>query len=493
MSRVAADAGELSLFRHRVRDLVTRPPVTCAPGLSALEIARRFSRESVGSVIVTDADGAPTGIVTDHDLRARVVADGRDPAGTPAAAIMSAPLVALHPAAFAFEAALEMTRRRIRHVAVVDDGRLVGVVSSRDLLGLQSAHPVALARDIERAGAPEALAALASRVTRLVGRLLDAGGTAYDIGQIVAELNDRIVARVLDLTTAALAADGQPAPAARYCWLAFGSEARREQTLRTDQDNGLVYEDPEPAAAAATADYYARFAASAIATLVAVGFPPCPGDAMASNPRWCQPLAVWTGYFRRWLDHPSPDEVLAACIYFDVRPLAGASELAAPLESIVRTEPRGRRVFLGLLAHDVVTRRVPRTLLGNVAVVRRGPQRGTVDLKGAGVVQLTGAARVHALELGLAATNTIDRFRAAADQGLYTPAEAREITDAYQHLARLRLARQLERLAAGVPPDNQVNPARLSRADALLLRDALATVERVQAGLRARFGTERLG
>ena len=182
---------------------------------------------------------------------------------------------------------------------------------------------------------------------------------------------------------------------------------------------------------------------------------------------------VWTAYFRRWLDHPAPDEVLAACIYFDVRPIAGAAEIAAPLEAIVRTEARERRVFLGLLARDVVTRRVPRTLLGNIGVVRRGPERGTVDVKAAGALQLTGAARVHALELGLASTNTIERFQAASARGLYVPGEAREITDAYQHLARLRLVHQLERLAAGAPPDNRVNPARLlARRRAALPRRA---------------------
>jgi CBS domain-containing protein len=490
----AADrVGSLSLFRRRVRDLIARPPVTCRPDVSAVEVARRFSRESIGSVVVVDDAGAPIGIVTDRDLRARVVAEGRDASATPASAIMSSPLVTLPPAAFAFEAVLEMTRRRFRHVVVVEDGRLLGVVSSRDLLGLQTAHPVMLARDLDRASSVEALAALAPRQTQLVRQLVNEGGTAYDIGQIVAELNDRLVVRVLGLTAAAMEQSGRPAPAAHFCWLAFGSEARREQTLRTDQDNGLVYADPEPPEAEATARYYTAFAETAIANLVTVGFPPCPGNAMASNPKWCQPVSVWAGYFRRWLDHPAPEEVLAACIYFDLRPLAGAAELAAPLEQILRLEAPASRAFLRLLAHDVVVTRLPRTLLGNVAVERRGPGRGTVDVKAAGVIQLTGAARVVALELGLSQTNTIDRFQGARERGLYTPAETREIADAYQHLMRLRLVHQLERLATGAPADNRVVPARLSRADALLLRDALAVVERVQGGLRVRFATDGLG
>jgi CBS domain-containing protein len=159
----------------------------------------------------------------------------------------------------------------------------------------------------------------------------------------------------------------------------------------------------------------------------------------------------------------------------------------------VRREAPKSRVFLGLLAHDVVSRRVPLTIFGNIATLGSGPHRGRVDVKGAGCLQLVGAARVAALELGLAETHTVDRFRAAAAHGLYTPEEATEISDAYQHLLRLRLVHQLSRLADGAEADNYVDPARLSHADALLFRDALKTVERVQAGLRARFSTDRLG
>jgi CBS domain-containing protein len=483
-------AGDLSLFLHRVRDLAKRPPVTCGRGVSVVEVARRLSREGVGSVVILDADGAPVGIVTDRDLRRKVVAEGRDPATTPAEAIMSAPLVTLRPTAFAFEAVLEMTRHRIRHVVVVENGRAVGVVSSRDFLALQTTHPVTLAREITRAVSLEALADLGARVTALVRRLLEEGGTAYDIGQIVAELNDRIVVRALGLTAGALEESGEDAPGADYCWLGFGSEARREQTLRTDQDNGLVYRDPPEDLATRTAEYYQRFAGAAIKALVGIGFAPCPGNAMASNPTWCQPLSVWAGYFRRWLREATPEHVLTACIYFDLRPLAGALGLGETLRGLVRTEAPERRAFLGYLAKDVVSRRLPLTLFGNIAVQRSGPHRGAVDVKGAGGLQLVGAARLHALALGLDETNTIDRVRAATARGVLKDAEAHEITDAYQHLLRLRLVHQIARLERGEPPDNYINPNGLSRADALLMKDAMRVVASVQAAVRERFATD---
>lgn len=479
-----------SVFVQRVGELIRRRPVACSPGRPVVELARMMSQERVGSVVVVDDAGLPIGIVTDRDLRKKVVAEARDPAATFARDIMSAPVVAVAPAAFAFEALLDMTRREIHHLAVVEDSRLVGVISTHDFLMLDTAHPVVLAREIARATSVEALASAGARTVTLVRRLVEQGGSAHDIGQLVAELNDRLVATTLALTANALLLGGEPPPSTVYCWLALGSEARREQTLRTDQDNGLVYADPPPEQREQVAAWYAHFATAAIANLVRVGFPRCPGDIMASNPRWCRPLSEWTGQFRRWMSEPEPEPVLAAQIHFDLRPIAGAASLGEALRALIVDEAPKHRLFLRLLARDVVERHVPLTVFGNVAVARRGSARGTVDIKGGAAMPLTGAARVHALELGLGVTNTVERIRAAGAGGRYRAEEVREITDAFQHVTRLRLVHQLEQIAAGELPDNAIRPDRLSRADAVLLKDALKVVRRVQAEIRDSFRTD---
>jgi CBS domain-containing protein len=457
---------------------------------SAAEVARRLSREGVGSVAVVDAAGTAVGIITDRDLRAKVVAVGHDPAAVDAASIMSAPLITIRPTAFAFEAALEMVRRHIRYLVVVDDGgRATGVVSSRDLLVLHATHPVTVAREIDRAVSLDALAEVALRITDLVQRLVDDGGGAHDIGHLVAELNDRLVVRVLGLTAGALEDAGETPPVP-YCWLVFGSEARREQTLRTDQDNGLVYADPPSERAEAAARYYRRFAAEAIRGLVRVGFPPCPGGVMASNAQWCQPLAVWRGYFQGWMTSTSAGHVLDASIHFDLRPLAGASELAGTLTGLIRAEAPQRRGFLAMIAGDVVSRPVPLTVFGNVRTSTDPEHRGAVDVKGAGGLQLVGAARLLALQLGLAETNTVERFRAAAGRGALADDQVAEVTEAFQYLMRLRLVHQLGQLRRRETPDNYVVPRTLSHAEGLLFRDALGTVRRLQAAVRERFATD---
>jgi CBS domain-containing protein len=472
------------LFMRRVRDVVSRAAVTCGPGTTAADVARLMSREAVGSVIVI-ADGRPAGIITDRDLRRKVVAEGRDARTTTAETLMSSPLISVPPDAFVVDALVAMTRAGIHHLGVVADGGLRGVMSSSDVLRLALPHPVALSRAIAAAPSVAALHSLATDVTGVVRRLVTSGASAYDVGALVAELNDRLVRRVLDLTAASLSAAGH-LPPVPYSWLVFGSEARREQTLRTDQDNGLVYADPAPDETAAAAAYYARFAEAVVGALVTIGFPPCPGNIMASNPAWCRPLGGWRESFARWLDHPSPSEVLAVCIHFDLRAIAG--HLGEELRTFITHEAPKHRVFLALLARDVVSRRPPLTVFGRLAT-----RRGGLDIKGAAALPLVGAARVGALELGLREVNTIDRFRAAGARGLYTAAETEEIADAYRHVLRLRLVHQLAQLDTGTEPDNRIDVSRLSRADELLLRDALRTVRRVQAGLRGRFRTDLLG
>ena len=211
---------------------------------------------------------------------------------------------------------------------------------------------------------------------------------------------------------------------------------------------------------------------------------------MASNPAWCQPLAVWKGYFHTWMENPNPPHVLAASMYFDARALAGDLALGTALTNVIHAGAPRHPHFLSALARDVVDRPLPRTLLGGIKVEPRGPHRGTVDVKAGGGMHLVATARIHALALGLARTNTIERFTEAAAAGIYTTADVTEIVDAFEHLLHLRLVAQLARLDEGVEPDNRVNPRRLSRRDALLLREAFATVSRAQADLRERYRTD---
>lgn len=483
--------GDLALFVRRVADLVKGPPVTCVPMTSVSAAAQLMTSGGVDSVAVVDDGGAPIGIVTDRDLRGKVLAAGL-PSTTPLATVMSSPLLSVEAGDPAFDALLEMTRRGIHHIGVVTNGRLMGVVSSHDIVLLQGAHPVGLMRQIEAQADLDGLAAAAPGVHTVVKWLAGEGASAFDIGRIVAELNDRLVRRALTLMVARLEAEGHGRPPLSYAWLAAGSEGRREQTLKTDQDNGLVYQDPAPELAAAAAAYFGRLAAATGEALVRLGFPLCDGGFMASNREWCQPEAVWRGYFETWMETPRPEQVLRASLFFDVRPIAGDEQLGRDLWQWVCRRVPAQALFHSYMARGALERHVPLGLFGGFVVERSGTHKDALDLKARGVFPMTQGMRVLALSLGAPDTNTLDRLRAAAEGGLLGPDEADELRDAYEVISRLRLNHQLACLDAGRPPDNFIDPKTLRKSDRLLLKQAFKALAHLQRLLADRFHTELL-
>jgi CBS domain-containing protein len=484
----SAYRGEMSLFLRHVGDLIKGPPVTCAPSVTVAEVARLMTRRSIGSVIVLGEDGTPAGIVTDRDLRTRVVASGLSPS-TAVGQVMSSPVIGISPGGLAFDALLEMTRRGIRHLAVMAREGLLGVVSSHDLVLLQGAQPVGLAREIEAAGSEEGLAVLASRVPSVVRWLAAGGAGAAEIGRLVAELNDRLVRRALDLVLTATEAAGGGQPPVPFTWLVAGSEGRREQTLKTDQDNGLVYRDPPAEREAAAAAFFERLAAAMGQALSRLGFPPCAGGFMASNPRWCQPERVWRQYFESWMETPDPEALLRASLFCDLRPVAGADHVGSALWEWVCERAPSRILFLRHMAKGALERPVPLGFFGGFVVERSGAHKDQLDLKARGIFPITQAMRTYALSLGVRDTNTLDRLGTAGTRGLFTASEVAEVSDAYEVMARLRLRHQLDCLDAGVAPDNFIAPHTLGKAGRLLLKEAFKTIAWVQRHLEDRFQT----
>ena len=480
------------LLGRRVVDLAKAPPLTCAPTLAIAAAAALMSARGAGSIVVVGRDGSPLGIMTDRDIRSRVVAQGI-PATAEVSQAMSSPLLSVPAETPAIEALLEMTRLGVHHLGILEAGRLIAVVSSHDMVLAEGAHPLALARGIDAEASLDGLAASASRFTEVVRWLVAGGSSASVVGRLITELNDRLVRRALELVLDGLEAQGHGRPPLPFAWLAAGSEGRREQTLRTDQDNGLVYADPPPALRATAADYFARVAGSMGKALTRLGFPPCQGGFMASNPPWCQPDSAWRGYFTGWMEAQEPQQVLQASVFFDLRPVAGAESVGRALWEWVCERAPSQRLFLGYMAKAALERQVPLGLFGGFVVERSGAHQDSLDLKMRGMFPVTQAARACALSLGLRETNTLDRLLAAGRAGLLSVPEVDDLRDAYEVIARLRLAHQMACLDAGAPPDNFVNPRALGKADRLLLKEAFKTVAWLQRWIEDRFQTDLIG
>jgi CBS domain-containing protein len=329
------------------------------------------------------------------------------------------------------------------------------------------------------------------QLTQAIQRLVAQGLSAYEIGRLVSELNDLVIRRVLDLAERELRETAGTAPMA-FCWLVLGSEGRREQTIRTDQDNALVYEDPPRGLEARARWYFAELAERVIDGLLRLGYPRCPANSMASNPKWCQPLHVWRGYFEEWVRDPVPQNLLYSSIFFDFRPVAGAEDLAAALRDEIRAQIESWRSFPRQLGKLAVSHGPPLGLFGRFLLEKKDGRRG-INLKLNGMLLLVNALRAFAIELGLAETNTLERLEAATRAGgCFTEDQADDVRRAYETIFRTRLEHQLAQLATGTTPDNFVDPHALTRGDQHQLQEAFRAIRRLQGTVEDRYFTQAL-
>ncbi|MBC2932526.1 DUF294 nucleotidyltransferase-like domain-containing protein [Nocardioides sp. zg-1228] len=459
----------------RVGDLVTRPAVTTAPGTQVRDAAVTMSRAGVSSVLVVEDDEL-LGIVTDRDLRNRVLAADVPP-HTPVRAVMTPDPATLSPDAPAFEALLEMVARDIHHLPLTDDaGRPIGLVTTTDLVRLENADPVHLAAAIGGQTTLAGVVAEAPGIRAVLGRLVERDVTAADVGRVATALGDAVRRRVL-----ALVEDELGPPPVPYSWVVLGSAARDEEGFTADQDHAIVLaHEPDDAGAA----WFAELAARVTAALEECGWPRCPGEVMATNPQWRLSVAQWQDQFTRWSREPHPDAVLRAAIFHDMRHLAGERRLAEQVHraSVRTASPR----LLGHLSRQALSMRPPLGFFRGLVLERHGEHRDTLDIKRpiAAVVQL---ARIHALRAGSPALTTRRRLEAAVAGGVLDRDAATELADALELMSHLRLHHQAAQVAAGETPDNNVRPADLTQWQRRHLRDAFEIVRSAQQTLSSRL------
>jgi CBS domain-containing protein len=489
--RSSAEAGErLTLSGDMalpVEGLVTRPPVFADAGMSVHRAAQRMNEARVSSLLIpgTEAtgDGAldrPAGIVTDRDLRSRVLAEGRS-ADTPVDEVASRPLRTVAAEAPVLTALLDMIEARVHHLGVVSGGRVVGVVTDTDLLRHHHKSPLALLQRIERAADVDALAGYADELTAMVEQLFRGGLDAVEIGRIVSTVHDAAGARLLRL------AERELGPAPRpWAWIVFGSEGRREQAVVTDQDNALVYADPPPGGddEAAVEAWMEALAQRVVDGLVALGIPRCNGGFMATN--WCRPLSWWQRTFSTWLAAPEPDALMDAANFFDFRRIGGELSLE-PLLEVIALAPQ-HRSFLAHMAKLALDFRPP---LGLFHRIRR--QDGGVDLKKGGIMPIVSMARLWALEAGLRNRNTVNRLTFAADAGNLSRQGAEDLSEAFRFLLRLRLEVQLAAVRTGKEPDNLVPIDDLAPLERRHLKDTFLSVREMQTAVGQRYNINLLG
>jgi len=459
-----------------LRNLLRGEPVVCDERCTVRAALRRMNEAHVGGIVVVDDRQRPTGIFTERDLLRRMPDLDLD---TPVVAVMAREPISLPAHTPSYEAALLMVEHNIRHVLVTDEERLVGVVSERALFSLQRLGLGELTMEIRLARDIDALAQLAGRVRRLTRTLVEEGVAPERLTLFVSVLNDRISERIIDLVR-----KRHPFDRIGWCWLAFGSEGRLEQTFATDQDNGLLFVAHDGTPPARVRDSLLPFAREVNEALDACGFPLCKGNVMASNPALCLSYEEWQAKLSGWLENSEPKALLDAAIVFDFRPLAGDARLAADLRQWFLAVTRKRPNFLRLLAETALQAKPPLARFKDFVTEDAPGAPGTINLKMYGVRPFVDAMRVYSLAHGLPQTNTADRLRAAAAAGALPAAEAEGMLAAFLMLQRVRLAHQAT--LDILPTDdgaNRIDPNKLNELDRRTLKEAFKILRDLQSRL----------
>jgi CBS domain-containing protein len=480
--RAAETLGTQYSLNSRLGELAMRHPVTCNPDTPLREAVALMHEQQVGSIVVVNEHKAPLGIFTLRDLR-QVVADGYADFDQPIARHMIQAPFSLSPDASAFDAAVAMTERHIAHVCLVKEQRLCGVVSERDLFSLQRIDLVHLARTIRNAGRIETLVSLRGEISQLVERMLAHGASATQITQIITLLNDHTVCRVIELTLQDKGDPGIP-----FTWLCFGSEGRREQTLYTDQDNGILFDARDAAHAAEIRGKLLPLAHQINQGLAQCGFSLCKGNIMAGNPELCLSRAEWARRFSAFIREATPENLLGSSIYFDLRAVWGDEQGCNQLRHSILQQVADNRLFQRMLAQNALRLRPPVGRLREFVLTRKSSDKtATLDLKVQGLTPFVDGARLLALAHGIEAGNTLDRLRQLVTRQIIDTLDGAAYEEAYHFIQQARMQQHQRQSRENRPYSNRVDPDSLNDLDRRILRESLRQAQRLQASLALRY------
>ena len=472
-----------------VAELMSENVLTCVPDVSVQTAAKLMAQRGVSSIVVSGNRLHPLGVVTDNDLRTKVLAAGLSPEVS-VTAIMSRPVQTIASDAYSFDALLAMSRHGVRLLVVMEADRMVGIISEHDLQMETGSSPVQVIGEIERAVSLKTILGLRPKIDSVLVLLLRQGGPVKQLVSLVTELNDRLSLRILRLVEHEMKNEGYGVPPGPYGWLAFGSEGRKEQTLHTDQDNALFYSTASDRNEAECKTWFLKFSERVVDSLDRSGIPRCPGGVMASNPQWCQPEERWQAMFMEWITEPDPHTLLMASIFFDFRPIYAGTEFPYILQDQLLKSIRKNRLFIRFMAKIALTNRPPLSLLKRFIVEKSGEHKNKIDLKMRGLTPVVDAARVLSLDLGIKAQNTLDRLSDINRKGVIDDTFHADLREAYEFIVYLQISRHLDTLAKGEEPDNFLDPASLNSLQRKMLKESFAVVRRLQEIIEYRFQTK---
>lgn len=471
------EQSQQSRFTLKVADVIKPRKIGLSPAHSVQQAALLMTEHRVSSLLV-EQDQKLLGILTDRDLRSRVLAQAL-PASTPVVDVMTRQPHTIDRQAYLFEAVQLMSRHNIHHLPVLDAGSPCSMITATDIIRAQQDHPVYLIGEIHRQHSVEGLEQCSLHVAELAQTMYRQQVPAHEASHIITTVTDALTQRLVQLAQLELGA----APCV-FSWLAFGSQGRMDQSLNADQDNALLLEkEPE----GAVGDYFSRLADFVCQGLAQCGIRLCPGNIMASNPELRLSLKGWSARFARWIATPTPQALLSASIFFDLRVIEGSRGLFNALQQDILARTRQNELFLMHLTKTALERTAPLGFLKNFILEQDGKQKKGLDLKKRGISLITDLARVYALSAGISEVNTRQRLQQLSRAQVMDAKDVQNLLDAFDVLSQLRWEKHAAELAQSHDVTNLLDPVSLSSLQRHQLKDCFAVINQAQSSARYRF------
>lgn len=467
-------------IHKRVADLMTSPVVTCLPDDEVTALAGKMTTENVSSVVVVDKRNRPLGIITEKDLVKKIVAQGCYIHSVVASDVMSNNPLTISPESFYYEALLLMVGHNIKHLVVAAEEQLVGMVTIRDLMASRGTSALKIAKAIEQQSTIEGLAAISNETENILQLLVSENATAQETLQLITELFDRLTRKVIQVCEQEMVREGLGPPPVEYSWISMGSSGRQEQFVKTDQDNGIIYENVVLEREEDVSRYFLRLGQKVVDGLHRSGFALCPGNVMASNPVWCRSMRSWAKAISRWFDVMEPENVRLMTIFLDFRHIYGEKSLCDRMRRFVHKRVQDAPNVLHFLAQDDLNHRVPLNFFKQIITEKAGDKKDQVNLKAAAAVHMVDAVRCFSLRENINETNTFRRMGKLQERNVFSENDTDSFVNAYETLMSFRIRQSLLQLSRGEVPDNYLDPSQLSKREKASLREAFITVDRIQ-------------
>ncbi len=464
-------------LNSQIKQLLKKPPVTAQADISIREAAQVMRHNRVSSLLLLQEEKL-VGIITDRDLRNRVIAAGLS-SNRPVSQTMTKEPVSIDPNAFVFDALLIMSQHNIHHLPVVKNGKVAGVISTTDIIKLQSEQPVYLVGEIWKANSSSELAQTCLSIPALFAQLVEAGSKATMVSRIITAIADAVTQKLLQLAENKL---GQPP--IPYTWVAFGSQGREELSINSDQDNALLMDNRYDASI--HENYFEQLAQFVCDGLNACCYRYCPGKIMATTADWRQPLASWQEQFRKWIEEPTPEATMFCSIFFDLRAISGDQALLETLQASILEMSSNNQLFLALMARNALTHRPPLGFFRAFVLENDGEHQNELNLKHRGLLPITDLARLNALTYKITALNSSERLQALKEEKFHED-DIDNLRDSLELMGKIRFEFQAEDIRKNRTPDNFIDPKKLSSFQRQHLKQAFQIVKQSQEALKNRF------